>query len=465
MLARFSIIVSIDSKNGMAKNKEIPWNNASDMKFFRETTMGVGSGKNAIIMGRVTYENIPENNRPLAGRKCIVISSTWKQENHPEINIYPSLVEALTGLGAMINSYNEIFIAGGEQLFSEAISKFLYLCDKVYVTRFKDDYKCDQNFPFDQIKHFEVNETKTRDYNRSLYFVKVKHDEYQYLDLIQKIKDKGEPKPDRTGIGTTSLFGEAQMVFDIRDSLPIITTRKIPFELIIKELLFFISGKTDTKLLEEQKVRIWRDNTSRKFLDSRGLKKLNEGDMGAGYGYQWRHWNAPYEGCHADYKEKGIDQLKNLIKGIRDDPFARRHILTAWNPEQIDQMALPPCHMSCQFNVSGDRKFLDCMLVQRSFDVFLGGPWNITSYCILTYMIAHITGLRPRKFIHSIGDAHIYNNHGAQINTLLKRTPRPFPRLSFRTSQRIHEIDDFTFDNFIIEGYNSWPAISGDMAI
>lgn len=472
-LAPFSIIVAIDAGNGIAKNGEIPWNSREDMKFFRDAT--VGKKRNAIIMGRCTYESIPEDFRPLPDRKCVVISRTWRQEQHPDISVYTSLSDALAGLGASINSYDDVFVAGGEQLYAEALRDYLYLCKRIYVTKFKSDYSCDQFFPFESVKNLPqfAEPVKTRDYSRFTFLPKETHDEMQYINLLQRIKDEGEPKPDRTGIGTKSLFG-VRMEYDIRDRLPILTTKRVFYELIIKELIFFISGKTDTRILTEQNVKIWQGNTSKKFLDDNGFTftddlggdhPYNEGDMGPLYGFQWRHWNAQYKGCDVDYKNQGIDQLKTLVENIRKDPHSRRHILSTWNVEQLSQMVLAPCHVLAQFNVSADRKWLDCQLYQRSGDMFLGVPFNITCYALLTCMIAHITNLRPRRFVHIIGDAHIYNNHGDQVNRQIRRTPRPFAKLSFRDATRIHEIDDFGINSFIVENYNSWPAITADMAV
>jgi thymidylate synthase len=463
-LSPFSIIVSIDASNGISKKGVQPWNNADVGKFFRETTLG--KKKNVVIMGRITYEAIPEERRPLEGRKCVIVSRTWKQEDHPEISIYPSLIDALAGVGANINQHDDVFVTGGEQLYNEAIKKFMYLCKKIIVTKFKMDYMCDQHFLFDNIKdyHLSLDPIKTRDYSRFTFVPNVSHDEHHYLKALEDVKTFGEAKADRTGTGTRSLFGGVRMSFDIRDKIPILTTKKISFDHIIKELLFFISGKTDVSILSKDGVKIWDANTTKKKLLELELP-WNESDMGPSYPHQWRHYGQDYIGCHEDYKGKGIDQLKMLIENIRTDPLSRRHILTAWNPTQICETPLPPCHILAQFNVSGDRKFLDCQVYQRSGDMFLGVPFNITSYAFLTYMIGHITNLKPRTLIHVIGDAHIYNNHGDQVKRQLSRTPRPFPTLSFREATRLHEIDDFTFNSFIIEGYNAWPPIAGDMAV
>lgn len=462
-LPQFSIIVAIDASNGISKGGFIPWRSQTDMEFFRDTT--IGKGRNAVIMGRVTYETIPEEFRPLKNRYCVVVSRTWRQEEHQNIGVCSSLSEALISLGGNSKSYDDIFVIGGEQIYNEVLRDYMYLCKKVYVTQFKTDYQCDQFFNWDEVKDYTPakDPKKTRDYNRYLLVPNILHQEHQYLSLIQKIIEDGEVKPDRTGTGTRSIFG-ARMEFDISERIPILTTKKINFEAVIKELLFFISGKTDTKILEEQGVKVWKANTAREELDAKELE-YEEGDMGPAYGHQWRHWNAEYDGAEEDYTEQGIDQLSNLIDGIRKDPHSRRHILSAWNVGQLDEMVLPPCHILVQFNVSGDRRYLDCQLYQRSGDMFLGVPWNISCYSFLTYMVAHITGLRPRNFVHIIGDAHVYSNHISQVQKQISRTPRPFPHLTFRRGSKIHEIDDFDFDSFIVQGYESWPQISAPMAV
>jgi dihydrofolate reductase/thymidylate synthase len=462
-LSRFSIIVAIDGGNGIARNGSMPWDGKSDMKFFRETT--IGRGRNAVIMGRVTYESIPQEFRPLAGRHCVVISRQWKQEDHPGISVCASLQEALSTVGARVKNYDEVFVAGGEQIYGEAIRDYLYLCNRIYVTRFKTDYECDQFFPWDQVKDYEPfqDPQRTNSFIRHFLAPKVDHPEYVYLNTLRHISENGETKSDRTGTGTTSMFG-TRMEFDISERIPILTTKKIDYENIIKELLFFVSGRTNTKILETEGVGIWKGNTSKEFLEKRGLE-YEEGDMGPGYGHQWRHWNAPYEGCDESYSGKGVDQLAEAIELIRKDPHSRRILVSAWNPEQLPEMALPPCHILFQFNVSGDRKHLDCQIYQRSTDAFLGLPYNIASYAILTYMIAHITNLKPRKLIHVSGDSHIYSNHGDQVKRQLSRTPRPFPTLKFRGAAKIHEIDDFSLKSFIVEGYTSCPFISAPMAI
>lgn len=463
-LAKFSVIVAIDKNNGFAKDGTIPWVNRSDMAFFRETTLG--RGKNIVIMGRTTYESIPLEHRPLKGRHCLVVSSTWKQEQHPEVTVCSSLTDALATVGAAMRNYEEVFIAGGERLYREAVTDFNYLCRKIYVTKLKSEYDCDLFFPFDKVKDYPLfqDPAKMRDFNRYVFAPNITHGEYQYLELLTHVKDHGDPKPDRTGVGTRSIFG-AQIKFDISERIPVITTRKINYEGAIKELLFFVSGKTDTTILTDQNVNIWKENTSREFLDGRGLGSYAVGDMGPGYPFQLRHWGAEYKGAHKDYSEQGIDQLQKVIQGIRDEPHSRRHVISYWNVGQLDEMALPPCHVLIQFYVSSDRKYLDCQVYQRSMDLFLGGPWNFAFYSMLTYMVAHVTGLLPRNYIHVIGDAHIYSNHIDQVSKQVNRTPRPFPRLTFNNSTHLQEIDDFDFSNFDVHNYSSWPVITAQMAV
>lgn len=463
MLATFSVIVTTDCNNGISKDGEIQATSQSTSNFFKEITCG--KRNNAIIMGRVTYESLPDDKRPLAGRKNVVISRSWKQEDHPDLIIYNSFLEALEGIGNQPKAYDDVFVMGGEQLFHTALNDFGYLCKKVYVTKFKADYDCDQYFPWDTVKDWTLHcdVFKTRDFNRFTFVAPQNtHQEEGYLNLLRSILAEGEQKSDRTGTGTVSQFGLTTS-FDISERIPILTTKKVSYEHILKELLFFVSGKTDTNILSNQNVKIWEGNTSRKFLDERGLIDYESGDMGPMYGHQWRHAGEIYEGCDKEYE--GIDQLKNLINQIRTDPHSRRLVLSSWDVAQLHLMVLAPCHCMVQFNVSGDRKYLDCLLIQRSADMFLGVPYNIASYAFLTYMIAHITNLKPRRLNITFGDAHIYQSHVDQVRRQLSRTPRPFPKLKFRGASRLREIDDFKLENFVIEDYTPCPPITAKMAI
>lgn len=291
------------------------------------------------------------------------------------------------------------------------------------------------------------------------------HPEYQYLDLLEDIQTNGELRSDRTGVGTKSLFGK-RMEFDLRAGFPLLTTKKMWFDAIKKELIFFLSGKTNSKILEAQGINIWRDNTTTKYLADHNLPWV-EGDMGPEYGFQWRHAGAKYKGCDVDYTGQGLDQIQNLIVSLINDPFSRRHIISAWDVVNINLMALPPCHCLVQFYVGGDESgnstYLDCCLYQRSGDMFLGVPFNIASYALLTEILGHMTGLTPRKFIHNLGDTHIYLNHMDSVTEQLRRAPYPFPRIKFLRS--IHSVDDLRSEDIILENYQSHTKLTGKMAV
>ena len=262
----------------------------------------------------------------------------------------------------------------------------------------------------------------------------------QYLDLVQHIIDQGIKKEDRTGTGTLSVFGH-QMRFDLSDSFPLLTTKKLHLRSIIYELLWFLAGETNIRYLRDNKVRIWDD-----WADS-------EGELGPIYGFQWRSWPAP--------DGRQIDQISQVIDQIGTNPDSRRHIVSAWNVADIEKMALPPCHLLFQFYVAEGR--LSCQLYQRSADVFLGVPFNIASYSLLTRMIAQVCDLEPAEFIFTLGDAHLYLNHLEQAGEQLTRDPRPLPRL--RLNPAVRSIFDFDFHDITLEDYEPHPHIKAPIAV
>ncbi|MBR5671228.1 MAG: thymidylate synthase [Bacteroidales bacterium] len=262
----------------------------------------------------------------------------------------------------------------------------------------------------------------------------------QYLDLLQHIKDHGVMKDDRTGTGTKSVFGY-QMRFNLNDGFPLLTTKKVHLRSIIYELLWFISGSTNIKYLNDNKVTIWDE-----WADENG-------ELGPVYGHQWRSWPTP-DGGH-------IDQLSNLMEQIRRNPDSRRLIISAWNVAEVDKMALPPCHTLFQFYVAEGR--LSCQLYQRSADVFLGVPFNIASYALLTQMIAQCCDLQLGDFVHSFGDVHIYKNHFEQVDLQLSRTPRALPVMKINPD--VKDIFSFKYEDFQLEGYDPWPAIKAPVAV
>jgi thymidylate synthase len=261
-----------------------------------------------------------------------------------------------------------------------------------------------------------------------------------YLDLLQHILDHGVEKGDRTGTGTRSVFGY-QMRFELRDGFPLLTTKKLHLKSIVHELLWFLSGSTNVAYLREHGVKIWDE-----WADERG-------ELGPVYGHQWRSWPDGHGGT--------IDQIARVVDSIRRNPDSRRHIVSAWNPAEIERMSLPPCHALFQFYVAKGE--LSCQLYQRSADVFLGVPFNIASYALLTAMIAQVCGLRPGEFVHTFGDVHLYLNHVEQAHLQLERTPRALPAL--RLNSDVCSIFEFRFEDVAIEGYDPLPAIKAPIAV
>jgi len=458
-LSRFSIIVSIDAGGGIAKDGDIPWQCASYSKYFRELTLG--RGRNAIIMGKTTYESIPEDKRPLEGRHTVVISRTLKQELHPHIKVCDSLIDALAMLGAIAKNYDDVFIAGGEQIYQEAVNVLGYLCNKIHVTKFKTDYKCDQFFPWKEVCKLRDAKTPepTRDFTRYVFAPEEVHSEDIYLNTLRDVIEDGEVKVDDLNQGVTSKFGVKLEFKDISKALPLITTRRLDYDSIIKELLFFVSGKTDATILKNQGVtNALVSLTTREELDAKGFDEREIGDLGPYAGFQLRHAGVVYEG--ADKVYEGLDQLKALIRNIRTNPHSRSHMLSLWCAKDVPEMGAEPIACMVQYNVSGDRKFLDCQVYVKSEDIFSHTPHTLTTYSLLTYMIAHITNLKPRKLCCVIGEAYTPVASSDQPKRQLQRTPRPFPTLSFRGGTKLHEIDDFVFQSFIVEGYIPCAAIN-----
>lgn len=273
------------------------------------------------------------------------------------------------------------------------------------------------------------------------------NEEQQYLNLVKEIIDNGYVENGRNG-KTRVKFGHT-MRFSLRDgTIPILTTKKVAFRPCFEELFWFMRGSTDNRLLQEKNVSIWNGNSTREFLDSRGLYDRAVGDLGPVYGFQWRHFNAIYTDRNSDYSDEGVDQLQNIIDDLKneDTRSSRRHILTAWNPCQLDEMALPPCHMICQFNVR-ENKYLSCALFQRSGDVGLGVPFNIASYSLFTHLLAKHCGLIADEFVHFLGNCHIYEEHIEPLKVQLQREPMEFPKIEIK---RVCEnIEDYNIDDII----------------
>lgn len=321
-----------------------------------------------------------------------------------------------------------------------------------------------------------------------------RHQEYQYLDLIRHIIQNGQHRPDRTGTGTVAMFAPPSFRFSLaNNTLPLLTTKRVFTRGVIEELLWFVAGHTDGKILSDKGVNIWEGNGSREYLDRIGLTHRRVGDLGPVYGFQWRHFGATYKTCEDDYTGQGVDQLAQVIDKIKNNPTDRRIIMSAWNPagqcsleehrsvtralmlpllpsSDLSQMALPPCHMFCQFFVTlpetpGAKPKLSCLMYQRSCDLGLGVPFNIASYSLLTHMIALVTDTEPHEFILQMGDAHVYKDHVEPLMTQLEREPRDFPKLNIkRTKEEIGGIDGFRTEDFEVVGYKPMGKIEMKMS-
>jgi dihydrofolate reductase/thymidylate synthase len=503
-----TLIFACTPAGGIGLRGALPWSLPADMAFFRERTLAVSAGAaaprvNAVVMGRRTWASIPARFRPLKGRLNVVLSRAPEAEVRAaeglpdEVLVAPSLAAAVALLSAppLAERVETIFVIGGAAAYAEALAPASepasaaaprVVCDTIYVTRVLRDFECDAFVPLVDEAAFALVALRPRqsengvDFqfatfrNRALHGLArsvrpsgagappARHEEHQYLDAIRDIIATGLPRDDRTGTGTISKFGMTSR-WSLRDDVfPLLTTKRVFWRGVAEELLWFISGDTNARTLQDKNVRIWDGNGSREFLDKSGLAHREVGDLGPVYGFQWRHFGAAYSDMHADYSGRGFDQLAEVVRAIRTRPDDRRIILSAWNPAALKEMALPPCHMMAQFYVAGGELF--CQMYQRSGDMGLGVPFNIASYALLTRMLAQVCGLRAGEFVHVLGDAHVYKNH---VEPLLAeqvdREPRPFPTLKIDPSVR--EIDDFRFEHFTIVGYDPHPPVKMEMAV
>jgi len=286
--------------------------------------------------------------------------------------------------------------------------------------------------------------------------------EKQYLSLIKKILREGVKEEGRNGVVYKIIGSQMRYPLD-NGSIPLLTTKKLAWKVCLKELLWFISGKTDNQILKDQGVKIWNKNGSREYLDSLGLINRLENDLGPVYGHQWRHFNAPYFDCDLDYTGEGVDQLKAIVEALKDDEGrkSRRILMSSWNPCQLHEMALPPCHVLSQYHVTEGNK-LTCNVYQRSADVGLGLPFNIASYSFLTHLLAHHCDLEATELIHTVGDAHIYEEHVDVLEEQIKRRPLSPPLIKFLENKK-EEIEDYELNDFTIEDYNYYDEIKMEM--
>ena len=468
---KFSVIVAHDSNHGIGFNNEIQWNIPEDMEFFKKTTLGGPESNNAVVMGRKTWESIPLKSRPLKNRLNVVLtrSESFQVSESPEVVMYNSVDSCIKGLSKDHKELEEVFIIGGSDIYRQFLES--PVVTTVYATEIQSDeeLRADKFFPkmeeFPSFTQLESSKIMTSSNHPMRYkFVKYESDnmeERQYLDMCENIIDTGYSKSDRTGTGTFSMFGKT-MRFSLRGGvMPLMTTKRVFWRGVMEELLFFISGVTDTNILSDKGVRIWEGNTSREFLDSRGLTEYKVGEFGKMYGFEWRHWGAEYKGSSHDYSGEGIDQLQNCIDMIKNDPDSRRVIMSAWNPSDLPESVLPPCHYSVQFACYGDE--LSMIVTMRSVDIGLGFPFNVASYSLLLHMVCQITDKEPGDIVFNTGDCHVYKNHVDGLKEQISREPREFPIIKLNES--IGNIDDFKASDIELVGYYPHDSIKLKMAI
>jgi len=455
----FNAILACDSNGGIGNGNYLPWDFKNELQFFREMTKRteLPETKNAVIMGRKTMESLPKKYLP--GRHNIVLTSKVDEEKKDRKYYANSLTKCLN-IAKKLNAEN-IWVIGGASVYEQAFRHPNF--DKLYLTKINGVFDCDTFVNLPKFKNYKSNSLKEfnniddREYEMSFNIGTIeKNCETQYLELLQDVLINGELRDTRNA-KTYSLFDKT-LSWDLNDGFPLLTTKKMFWKGIVEELLFFIRGETNTKILEDQGIKIWKGNTTREFLDSMGFD-YSEGEMGPMYGYQWRFFNKPYA---INNSNKGIDQFKNIIEEIKTNPSSRRLLMTDYNPSQVREGVLYPCHsLLLQFYV--EDKNLSVKMYQRSADVFLGLPFNIASTSLLLHIIAKLTNLNPYKVSITLGDVHIYENHIDAVNKQLDRTCLKLPNLELPHFETLEDVEKTTFKDYKIKNYNHQSAIKADM--
>jgi dihydrofolate reductase / thymidylate synthase len=466
-------LLAVITKNyAIRYSDKIPWEDEQYYEWFKEMTKG-----DVIVMGRKTFEELPQHIRPIQGRLNVVMSNEFPRYSFLESEqLIFTNAYFLENKVIPENTGRKIWFIGGKQIFDSFSNK----CQHAHIVWLDKSVKEPQLMFSELLPDFELMNWSKVAYSeyekcnyRYLKFTrnfnsKCPSHEVSYMRMMNEILKDGIEKEDRTGVGTVSLFG-GQQKYDVSKFLPILTTKFVPIKLIIKELLWFLRGDTDAKKLQKEGVHIWDGNSTREFLDKRGLTHYREGELGPIYSFQWRHFGAEYHGTDADYTGKGVDQISAIYEQLKNDPFSRRIILSAWNPTDLDKMALPPCHVMFQLYVEEDKvtgvRHLSGHLYQRSSDYFLAANYNLVSYTILLYIFAKKLGYKPRNMFMSFGDRHLYKNHIEQAKQQLQRNPRPQPILELSESIIDKSWEDINIDDFDLVGYLYHPAIKADMAV
>lgn len=446
----FSIIVATDKNFGIAKNSKIPWFLPEDLKLFKKLTTETYK-KNAVVMGWNTWKSLP--NGPLKERKNIIITREHfnTHYDHKDVLLFNS-PEAFLQNG--LEKDYHYWIIGGQSIYDWFIN--MDLIHEIYHTLIDRDFSCDRFISMKKL--IQENSSKimeTEHFNTFHYKISNK-EEQQILNILTDIIDNGNCRMERTGMGTMSSFGYRAVFSLENNTLPLMTTRNHSLRWIFEELMWILKGQTDVKILEKQGINIWSPNSSQEFIRKLNLEiPLEEGDIGASYGFQLRHFGDKYENCQSNYSG-GIDQLKEVVHLILNNPTSRRIIISLWNPLDMKKAVLPPCLLWYQFYVR--KEYLDCQFMNRSSDTSVAGGWNITTASLITIFLAKITGLKPGKLIWIIGDAHIYMNNIEPTKQLLNRTPTPYPKLFIKNNPKymgdLHYLLNLKYEDLVLVNYN-----------
>ena len=433
-----------DGRPGLSKNGKIPWNLPSDNNYFKTLV----SAADNIVIGKNTYEEI-KNLNCLKNKKIYVLSHKKEKNHYCEDDIINKIIYS--------RKKENTYIIGGSCVYN-----LIDLCDKLYITEIDKTFSCDTYFPqipsYYKIKNYSgVIKENDISYRFLTYKNKIVEDqnEQKYLDLGKELLHTGQPRIDRTGVGTIGFFGH-QMKFDISKSVPLLTTKKVPWKMCVEELLWFLRGETDAKILQEKNIHIWDGNTSREFLDNMGFTDVPTGELRYGYGHQIRRFGP-----------NKVDQLLYVENLLKTDPFSRRIMWNLWNASDLKEMVLTPCHNQVQFYVKQTNgvKKLSAQLYCRSSDYFLGLPFNIFSYTVLVYILAKRCNMEPDRLIVVLGDSHIYKNHIEQTKQLLQRTPVSPPCLYISDTVKSKNYNDISINDFDVVGYFPEKNIYAKMAI
>ena len=447
----FDLIVACDKNFGIGINGKMAWNCKEELKLFRKKTMD-----NILIMGRKTVDNLPKLNN----REIWVLSRSFVRTANDVNNNNPIFVKNINEVISLSDDETErkCYVAGGAEIYSQFLKKGLI--SRIHLSLMNETYDCDT--------HLEIipNEwviEKEEKYNEFTHYelVPSKSGEYHYLNSLRDVFENGKERKGRNGI-TLSKFTK-HLSFNLQKGFPLLTTKRMFSRGIIEELLFFLKGETDSNQLLKKNVKIWDENTNREFLDNNGFPERKQGIMGPMYGYQWRHFNAEYNEENGKPKEKGIDQLKNVIDDIRKNPMSRRHLLTDYNPLQVKNGVLYPCHsIIIQFYV--DEGYLDMFCYIRSSDMFLGLPFNIASSSMMLVIISSIVGLEPRMVNITLGDAHVYKVHQNHVKEQLNRFRYSLPKLELKKRiTKVEDIHNLEVKDFNIINYKSHSSIKAKM--